>query len=62
MLFADRIICYTEIAICITIIMFLDIIYRLKCPVYILDKDETMDNVQERNNCTNLPSSQTLRS
>jgi hypothetical protein len=28
----------------------------------ILDKDETMDNVQERNICTNLPSSQTFRS
>jgi hypothetical protein len=28
----------------------------------ILDKDETMFNVQERNNCTNLPSSQTIRS
>jgi hypothetical protein len=28
----------------------------------ILDKDETMDNVQERNNRTNLPSSQTFRS
>jgi hypothetical protein len=25
-----------------------------------LDKDETMDNVQEHNNCTNLPSSQTF--
>jgi hypothetical protein len=30
--------------------------------VNILDKDETMDNVQEYNICTNLPSSQTLRS
>jgi hypothetical protein len=28
----------------------------------ILDKDEAMDNVQERNNCTNLPLSQTFRS
>jgi hypothetical protein len=31
------------------------------CFVNILDKDETMDNVQEHNMCTNLPSSQTLR-
>jgi hypothetical protein len=30
--------------------------------VNILNKDETMDNVQEYNICTNLPSSQTLRS
>jgi hypothetical protein len=30
--------------------------------VNILDKDKTMDNVQEYNICTNLPSSQTLRS
>jgi hypothetical protein len=28
----------------------------------ILNKAETMDNVQECNNCTNLPSSQTFRS
>jgi hypothetical protein len=27
-----------------------------------LTKDETMDIVQKRNNCTNLPSSQTFRS
>jgi hypothetical protein len=32
------------------------------CFVNILDKDKTMDNVHEYNICTNLPSSQTLRS
>jgi hypothetical protein len=28
----------------------------------VLDKDKTMNNVQERNICTNVPSSQTFRS
>jgi hypothetical protein len=31
-------------------------------PVYFLDKDKTMDNVQKRNICINVPSSQTFRS
>jgi hypothetical protein len=34
----------------------------LKYKQDILDKEETMDNVQKRNICTSLPSSQTLRS
>jgi hypothetical protein len=42
--------------------------YPLSClylkhrPGYFLDKDKTMDNVQNHNTCTNVPSSQTFRS
>jgi hypothetical protein len=35
---------------------------NLVSETFVLDKDKTMDSVQERNICTNVPSSQTFRS